>query len=76
MPFLKRRAKVKLNEKKTSQLKRSAQWRRLGTKEATPFLFNHTTNPTPMWTAQPLVQASPWGNAPRYLPSNRQNWVR
>ena len=76
MPILKRRAKVKLTQKEGSELEGSALRRRLGTTEATPFHFNHATNPTPAWTAQPLVEASPWGNAPRYLPFNRQNWVR
>jgi hypothetical protein len=39
MPFLKRRAKVKLTEKESSQLERSAQWRSEADKGARPFLF-------------------------------------
>jgi putative transposase len=36
-----------------------------------PLHFNLTANPTSEWTAQPLVEAFPWGNAPLCIPFNR-----
>jgi transposase InsO family protein len=36
-------------------------------------LFNVTANPTSEWTAQQLIEAFPWGNAPRYLVRDRDS---
>ena len=38
-----------------------------------PLHFNVTANPTSEWTAQQLVEAFPWGNAPRYLLHDRDS---
>ncbi len=35
--------------------------------------FNVTANPTSEWTAQQLIEAFPWGNAPRYLLRDRDS---
>ena len=35
--------------------------------------FNVTAHPTSEWTAQQLVEAFPWGNAPRYLLRDRDS---
>jgi hypothetical protein len=35
--------------------------------------FNVTTNPTAHWTAQQVVEAFPWGSAPRYLLRDRDS---
>ncbi len=35
--------------------------------------FNVTANPTSEWTAQHVIEAFPWGNAPRYLLRDRDS---
>jgi hypothetical protein len=35
--------------------------------------FNITEHPTAQWTAQQVVEAFPWGAAPRYLLHGRDN---
>jgi len=35
--------------------------------------FNVTTNPTAQWTAQQIVEASPWESVPRHLLRDRDS---
>jgi len=56
MPLLKRRAKVKLTEKESSQLERSAHWRSESDKGAPPSLFTPALEePTLQVNNQPTV---------------------
>jgi putative transposase len=38
--------------------------------------FNVTANPTAAWAVQQIVEAFPWDDAPRFLPRDRDRWMR